>query len=392
VQILANQIMQWFVPALVLSCAIAGGYWYIHTGIHVALFNVMAMLLVACPCALGFATPVSVWCAMSRLKDMGLLVKNGAAIEKLANVDTVVFDKTGTLTIPEAFSAHLELAPPFADQESLIRNLVATIEAAASHPVAAALRGIGNADTNSTVESLKIMPGVGICAEVVDVHLNLHWTVRIGTATALWPAQALGTDTAHRIAVIINEQPAAIIRLEEQVCEGLLDTFAELERSGLRSILMTGDAAIRASRIPIPTQYAKLTPEGKLELCRNLGRSSRGIAFVGDGLNDAAAMAVSTVSIAVAGGSALATDVADVVWTQRKLTDLSDVFSVCRETRRTIRITIAIALAYNMVGIALAAAGLLHPVAATLLMTGSSCIVTFRALRLCDSPQIGVQA
>jgi heavy metal translocating P-type ATPase len=384
-QILANRIMQWFVPLLVCSCAAAALYWYVRAGTYTALFNAMAMLLVACPCALGFATPVSVWCAMNRLNKLGLLVKNGAAIEKLASVDTVVFDKTGTLTVPGSFSAHLELALAFADQESLIRSLVATVEHAASHPVAVALRGIGRANPAFTVESIKILPAVGLRATVADVRSSVRWTIQIGAAASLWKAQASETDPAHRLAVIVDGSPAAIIRLEEQACDALPDALSEIERSGLRCILMTGDAAIRAGRIPVATQYARLTPEGKLELCRELGRNSRRVAYVGDGLNDAAAMAASSVSIAVAGGSSLAAEVADVVWTQSRLTALSEAFSICREARRTIRATIAIALAYNAIGIALAAAGLLHPVAATLLMTASSCIVTFRALRLCGA-------
>jgi cation transport ATPase len=384
--------MQWFLPLLVSSCFAAAVYWYVRADAYTALFNAMAMLLVACPCALGFATPVSVWCAMNRLNKLGLLVKNGAAIEKLASVDTVVFDKTGTLTVPGSFSAHLEIAPAFADQELLIRSLVATVEHAASHPVAIALRGVGDLNPAFTVESIKILPAIGLRAAVIDMRSRVRWTIQIGAAAALWEAQASETDPAHRLAVIVDGKPAAIIRLEEQACDALPDGLAEIERSGLRCILMTGDAAVRADRIPVATQYARLTPDGKLKLCRELAGNSRRVAFIGDGLNDAPAMAASSVSIAVGGGSSLAADVADVVWTQSRLTALSEAFSICREARQTIRATIAIALGYNAIGIALAATGLLHPVAATLLMTGSSCIVTFRALRLCDAEAPGTRA
>ena len=178
-QILANRIMRWFVPALVLSCAAAAAYWYLHAGLYVALFNTMAMLLVACPCALGFATPVSVWCAMSRLNKLGFLVKNGAAIEKLASIDTVVFDKTGTLTVPGSFSIHLDLSAGFKEQEVLVRKLIATVETGSSHPVAVALRGLGECDPTLSVERIRILPGAGLRADVLDLKTKSRWDVQI---------------------------------------------------------------------------------------------------------------------------------------------------------------------------------------------------------------------
>lgn len=373
-QILADRIMRWFVPALVAIAAGTFAFWYFRAGFAAALFNSMAVLLVACPCALGFATPVSVWSGMGRLAAIGLTAKNGATIEKIAALDTLVFDKTGTLTIAGLYRAELSMLPDSPIDETDLRTLIACAEARSQHPVAAALSGLAETDERVRVERIEILPAVGIRAQLVD-RSGVMVQLAIGMAPAPDPA-----DESHHLVVKINGIPAALVALTEEISPGVEATMTALERDGIHCVLMTGDTAGRASRIPIPERHAALTPDDKLRLCRELSRERKNIAFIGDGLNDAAAMSASGVSVAVDSGAALAREVADVIWTRSDIGLLPRAIAICRQTVKSMRTTIAIALAYNAVGIALAAAGLLHPVVASILMTCSSVIVTWRSV------------
>ena len=186
----------------------------------------------------------------------------------------------------------------------------------------------------------------------------------------------------------MSGSPAAIIRLEERTCEALSSALKEIERTGLACVLMTGDAAIRADRIPIATQYARLTPEGKLQLCTDLARKSRRIGFVGDGLNDAAAMSVSSVSMESPGG----------LWSltlpmssgrQSRLTALPEALSICRESGKSSERQSPSHSFITRLELFLRRRP--APSVAATLMTASSCIVTFRALRLCDAEPVGAQ-
>ncbi len=377
-QLMADRLMKWFIPVLMLTCAATAMFWYRMSGTTAALFNSMAVLLVACPCALGFATPVSVWSGMRRLAAMGLIAKNGESIEKLAGVDTVVFDKTGTLTLTGAYSAELVLEQ---NAQADLAEWIAAAEGASQHPVALALRGLAHPRNCLHVKRLQVLPGVGLRALVSDGIVTHDLT--IGMAAALCPEQAHPSDEAHRLAVLVDGTLSAILRLKEKVSEGVEESVAGLEVRGLRCVLMTGDAAVRADRIPIRERYAGLTPEDKLRLCTEFSRE-RNVAFVGDGINDAAAMSASSVSIAIEGGAPLAQDVADVVWTRTDLDALPKAIAVSRATVRYIRETIWIAVAYNVIGVGLAASGMLHPVAASVLMTVSSLVVTWRSVHLLE--------
>lgn len=379
-QLIADRLMKWFVPALMLICITTAAFWYFTSGVTAALFNSMAVLLVACPCALGFATPVSVWSGMRRLAALGLIAKNGESIEKLASVDTVVFDKTGTLTLSGSYTPELILL-----DHSLPRlaEWIAAAESASQHPVALALRDLAEPAGSLAVQRLQVLPGVGLKALVFDRDTRTSHELTIGMAAALCPERVEVTDEAHRLAVLVDGHLSALVRLQEKISEGIDGTVAGLEHRGLHCILMTGDAAVRAERIPIAERHSGLTPEDKLRLCTELSTLRR-LAFVGDGINDAAAMSASTVSIAIEGGAPLAQDVADVVWTRTNLDALPQAVAVSRATVRYIRQTIWIAVAYNVAGVALAATGMLHPVAASVLMTVSSLVVTWRSVHLLE--------
>lgn len=374
-QLAANRIMQWFVPVVAGVALLTFGAHTLYGGWTAGLFNAMAVLLVACPCALGFATPVAVWTAMRRMNAFGMVMTSGSAIERLASVSCVAFDKTGTLTLPDA-TPELCLEPAWRDRRAFVEELISAAETAVEHPIAKALRPLARANIFLT-RSVSIEPGLGILAEVESVEGVVH-TVRISRT------RDASEDGHHRLAVEIDCQRAASILLRETQRPLVAETIHELDKMSVKSILVTGDHASRAASLPLAELLCQLMPEQKLAIVREKRERGETVLFVGDGINDAAAMAESDVSIAV-GCESLTREVADIEWPAPDLSHLPKAISLSRQTVRLIRSNLIFALSYNITGMAIAAAGLIHPVVAALLMTTSSCIVTFRSIQLLES-------
>jgi Cu2+-exporting ATPase/Cu+-exporting ATPase len=374
-QLAANRIMQWFVPFV---AAIAFMTFGVHTLLHgwtVGLFNAMAVLLIACPCALGFATPVAIWTAMRRLNAFGMVVRSGKTIENLASVNSIAFDKTGTLTLPDA-TAELQLEPGWRDRRTSVEELISAAESAVEHPIAKALRPLGKAGI-FTARSVRLEPGLGIWAEV-ESAAGLRHAVRI------IKADDHSDGAAHCLSVEIDGERAASVLLRETQRPHVAGTIQTLESLGIRSVLMTGDSPFRAANLPLPEMLSRMTPEQKLAVVREKKRHGETVLFVGDGINDAAAMAESDISIAV-GHEGLTREVADIEWPAPDLSFLPKAITLSRQTVRLVRSNLIFALCYNIAGIAVAAAGFIHPVVAALLMTTSSCVVTFRSLQPLES-------
>jgi P-type E1-E2 ATPase len=353
--VLASQIAVWFVPVVSLLAVLVFLFWVRLVAWPEALLNAMSVLLVACPCAFGFATPLAIWTALGRLASSGLLARNGAAIERLASVDIVMFDKTGTLTLGEPV---IERITFHGSDEGLVRSLIVAAERASTHPVARALESI-QAPFRWTADRVRILPGRGIEARVHDHYV------------------ALVAGAAGRVEIAVDGTAAATVELSDNVLPGIDKAVAQLRQLGVDTALLTGDTVERAARIGLADTRALLTPEDKhASVVTELGA----VAFVGDGINDAAAMSAASVSVAVSTGAPLAIEVADLVWTGANPQAIPDAIRIARDTTSKIRSNLRLALAYNAVGIGIAAAGLLHPVAAAVLMMLSSLTVTWRSL------------
>jgi len=374
-QVAANRIMQWFIPFVTATALVTFGFHTLLHGWTVGLFNAMAVLLIACPCALGFATPVAIWTAMRRLNTFGMVVRSGKTIENLASVNSIAFDKTGTLTLPDA-TPELQLEPAWGDRRAYVEELISAAESAVEHPIAKSLRSLSGAST-FTARSVRIEPGLGIFAEI-ESSAGARHTVRI------IKADDFVDSGVHCLTVVIDGQRAASILLHETQRPLVAETVHKLQEIGIKSILVTGDSPSRAANLPLPELLSRMTPEQKLALVREKKLNGGIVLFVGDGINDAAAMAESDISIAV-GRESLTREVADIEWPLPDLSFLPKAISLSRRTVRLIRSNLIFALGYNIAGIAIAAAGFIHPVVAALLMTTSSCVVTFRSLQLLES-------
>jgi P-type Cu+ transporter len=370
-QRLALAVLRWFGPAVIV---ISGISLYAHSrqgDWAGALFCALSVLVIACPCALGFATPLAVWSAIARLRELGILARSGEAVEKLADIDTVIFDKTGTLTLPEEYEASWTIASPWLGREAELRFLLREAENASHHPIATALRSLweGEAIVETTaLESIKLIAGSGIEARFRD-------------GTLLFAGALAGS---RQLEVVINGESAALIELKE-ICEGSVpDAVLELERAGLRVMLATGDGAERAAAIPIRNQLVKQSPLDKHEAIAAMSKQGRKVLFVGDGLNDVAAMAWSEASLTLHSSAALVRDVSGFVMLHQNWAVLPEALAIAKAAKRTIRRNIVLSLAYNAVGMTLAAIGWLHPVAAALLMLASSLTVILDSMRLMD--------
>lgn len=382
----ADRAIAWLLPLVVVAALTTFLAWGGTVGWLTGLYNAMAVLLVACPCALGLATPLAVWVAMGRLAAGGVVVRNGEAVERLAQVDTVVLDKTGTLTEGRARLVDL-VAVKGRMPRSRALAWLAAVERVSGHPLASAFAG--TPAEGVVVERVRVLPGVGVEAWVQEGATGPADVVQVGRPEALVsPAEVPVLEELARqlkgegreVALTVGGHLVALARVAERWRPTLAAALAEFRELGVRPVIMTGDRPEGARQVAAEEVLANLSPEEKLHHVQEMQASSRGVLMVGDGVNDAAAMAAAHVSIAVAEGVELAREVGSAVWVGGDLTALPRAVAIAREAVRTIRSNLAFAAVYNLVGVALAAAGWLHPVVAALLMTCSSLVVTWRAV------------
>ncbi|MBE2180983.1 MAG: cation-translocating P-type ATPase [Chthoniobacterales bacterium] len=379
----ADRLVAWFLPLVMLVAAVTTAAWTLHSGWVTGIFNGLAVLLVACPCAMGLATPVAIWGALAALAKRGLIARGGDAIEALSAVDTTVFDKTGTLSESDARLVDF-VCLPGTDRTTLLRE-IAAIQTGSTHPIARAFRTAAPEESPLLAHGIGILPGTGIEGGLPD-----NTVLQIGNKTLLAPEDrpaelrdllAVDVSGGHEIFIRRNGRLCGLAVLRESLRDSARAALAEMKNLGLRTIVMTGDREENAARFGFSECLAGMTPDGKLQEVENLKRRGDRVLFIGDGINDAPAMAAADTSIALAAGSELPRETAAMELNGHDLRAIPQSIALCRATVRAIRRNIAFAACYNIVGIALAAAGLLHPIAAALIMLVSSMTVTWRVLR-----------
>ncbi|HTJ79678.1 MAG TPA: heavy metal translocating P-type ATPase [Rariglobus sp.] len=376
----ADKLMAWFLPLVVGVSVATFGFWLMRGPWDRALFNAMAVLLVACPCALGLATPVAVWGGLAKFARFGLVARTGDFIEVLARCDAVCLDKTGTLSGENLCVLAWRTAPEWSGREAWLKAAVAMLEASSSHPVAEALK-----DANAVlvpVREVREEPGLGVVGWAKDEQ-GVWLEVRVGERALHAGLVDAGLPADKTIHVSVDGAPAAEITLGETWRAGLADTLRELAVLGLSIEVLTGDPHPPAD-LGVPVRGG-LTPADKHARVNELVAAGHTVLFAGDGVNDATAMSAAQASIAMRGGSELARAAAMAVFAGDDLRFLPEAIRVARTITASIRGNLLFAAGYNLVGMALAAAGILHPVVAALLMVGSSAWVSVRALRSAES-------
>jgi P-type Cu+ transporter len=363
-QQLADRISAVFVPTVLGIAVVTFAGWMLQgREVGEALQAAVAVLIIACPCAMGLAVPAAVMVATGRAAGLGVLFKGGEAIERLAHVDVAVLDKTGTLTVGHPSVTHCE-----GDRQWL--NVVAAVEQASEHPLAQAVVNYAPGPLPA-VTAFLATPGQGAEGTVAGHR------VRVGRAS--W----VGAESSLPIVATVDGRFALAFDVEDPV---KLTSRTGVSRLGLRTIMLTGDRASAAQRVAeavgITEVHAGLLPAQKLEIIARLQREGRKVAMVGDGVNDAPALAQADVGMAMATGSDIAAETAAVTLLRADLQAAADALLLARMTVRVMRQNLFWAFIYNAIGIPLAAFGQLNPVLASAAMAFSSVSVLVNSLRL----------
>jgi P-type Cu+ transporter len=401
IQRLADRISAWFVPAVVLvaiSAFIAWSFFGPPPRLVFALVSAVSVLIIACPCALGLATPMAIMVGTGRGATAGVLVKNAEALERLERVDTLVVDKTGTLTEGKPALATVVALGGRSDEEIL--QLAASLEQGSEHPLAAAIiKGVqARRVALRRVEGFRARPGKGVEGRVdgrpvVVGNATMMREAGIAIDRHLSQVDELRRDGHTVMLVAVDGAVAGLVGVADPIKPTTADAIQALHGDGLRIVMLTGDsrttAEAVAARLHIDEVHAEVLPAEKREVVRRLQREGRLVAMAGDGVNDAPALAEATVGIAMGTGTDVAIESAGITLVKGDLRGIVRARRLSRATMRNIRQNLFLAFIYNAIGVPVAA-GVLYPVIGVLIspiwasaaMTLSSVSVIGNALRL----------
>ncbi|WP_086871165.1 copper-exporting P-type ATPase CopA [Kosakonia pseudosacchari] len=372
---LADRISAVFVPVVVAIALFSGAIWYFFGPAPQIVYTLViatTVLIIACPCALGLATPMSIISGVGRAAEFGVLVRDADALQRASTLDTIVFDKTGTLTRgkPEVVSVKTQDI----DDATALR-LAAALEQGSSHPLARAIIEKAGADTLPVVNQFRTLRGLGVSGEI-DGH-----SVLLGNQ-ALLAEQNVDTRAlddelnaqaslgATPVLLAVDGKAVALLAIRDPLREDSIDALQRLHREGYRLVMLTGDNPTTANAIAkeagIDEVIAGVLPDGKAEAIKNLQQQGRQVAMVGDGINDAPALAQADVGIAMGGGSDVAIETAAITLMRHSLLGVADALAISKATLRNMKQNLLGAFVYNSLGIPIAA-GILWPLTGTLL-------------------------
>ena len=396
-----DKVSSWFVPAVIVSAVITFIVWAIfgpEPALAYALVNAIAVLIIACPCALGLATPMSIMVGTGKGAQHGVLIKNAEVLERMEKVDTIVVDKTGTLTEGKPKLTSIDVSSGW--QEDDILALVAAVEASSEHPLATAIvEAAKERDLNlPTATNFDSITGEGVKASVNnhDVaigndklmkHLNSY------DSALSDQADKRRSDGETVMFVAIDNKPAGLISVSDPIKTSTKDAIDFLHSENLKVIMLTGDNEVTAQavakKLGIDEVYADVSPEDKKRIVQQLESNGLTVAMAGDGINDAPALAQATVGIAMGTGTDVAMESAGITLIKGDLMGIAKAHKLSEATMQNIRQNLFFAFVYNSLGIPVAA-GLLYPFFGVLLspmiaaaaMSLSSVSVIGNALRL----------
>ncbi len=397
IQALADRITGFFVP-LIVALALGGGlFWYLFNtrfgpfvvdwfsflpwvrsmdNLSMGIFVFVATVVIACPCALGLATPMALMVGVGRASRKGLIIRNAEAIQTARDIDALVLDKTGTLTEGTPSVVEHTLSP-----EDLFR--AAALEGESNHPLAKAIASLGNAGASPEVREVHEIAGEGI------VGLVEGKTLFVGRPKKPELYQEKLDQGLTVVEVRSEGEILGALMIADPLREGVSDSIARLKELGILVVMATGDnpgaARVVGEQIGISRIYAGVRPEEKLDIVRTLQGEGRRVAMVGDGMNDAAALKGADVGLAMGSGTDLAMESADIVVVRGHVDRVLEALEISRSTFRAIRQNLFWAFAYNFIAIPLALLGVLHPVIAEAAMGLSSISVILNSLRIRSS-------
>lgn len=392
VQRVVDQVTSVFVPSVIgLAILVLIGWLLAGSTTNTAITNAVAVLIIACPCALGLATPTALMVGVGRGGQLGILIKGQDALESSGKIDTVVFDKTGTVTAGRMRLTGIDTFGVSADRAVA---LAAATERGSEHPIAAAITRADEAKSGPdlVVEGFRSITGFGVTATVdgetctvgqrtLMRDLGIHVSDAVG--------QVADEHEAHGDTVVLlalGAAAVAVLSVADTVRATAFDAVSELRQMGLRTVLLSGDGdrAVEAVRdeLGVDIAYSRVLPDEKTKVIAQLQTDGHKVAMIGDGINDSAALATANLGLAVAHGTDIAMSAADIIVVRDDLRAIPSAIRLSRATLRTIRMNLIWAFGYNIAAIPLAASGLLNPLIAAAAMALSSTLVVSNSLRL----------
>lgn len=373
---LADRISAVFVPAVVAIALFSAAIWYFFGPAPQIVYTLViatTVLIIACPCALGLATPMSIISGVGRAAEYGVLVRDADALQRASTLDTLVFDKTGTLT--EGKPQVVAIKTFTAIDETTALRLAASLEQGSSHPLARAILDKAADDRLPTVNNFRTLRGLGVSGETEGHNLLLgnqallnEYNVASAELESEMTAQA--SQGATPVLLAIDGQAAALFAIRDPLREDSVAALARLHRQGYRLVMLTGDNPTTANAIAkeagIDEVIAGVLPDGKADAIKRLQSQGHQVAMVGDGINDAPALAQADVGIAMGGGSDVAIETAAITLMRHSLNGVADALEISKATLRNMKQNLMGAFVYNSLGIPIAA-GILWPLTGTLL-------------------------
>jgi P-type Cu+ transporter len=399
IQKLADVVSSYFVPAVILIAAITFVVWSVwgpEPRMAHGLVNAVAVLIIACPCALGLATPMSIMVATGKAALNGILFKNAEAIEVMRKVDTLVVDKTGTLTEGKP---KLQSVVTGMDEQTFLR-LAASLERSSEHPLAAAIVSGAHDRSVKLIDAVRFhsLTGKGVVGEV-DGHRvavgnrALLEEFQVAADELTKQAESLRANGQTIMFVLVDEKPAGLIGVADPIKESTPEAITQLHAEGIRIVMLTGDSRTTAEavarKLEIDEVVAEVLPDQKVDVVKKLQSAGRIVAMAGDGINDAPALAQAQVGIAMGTGTDVAMKSADVTLVKGDLRGIVRARALSRATMSNIKQNLFFAFVYNTLGVPIAAGVLypffgilLSPMIAAAAMSFSSVSVIANALRL----------
>jgi Cu+-exporting ATPase len=391
VQKFADRIVAIFVPIVFTVAAVSFTYWYLTSGFSAAFFALLAVLLIACPCALGIATPTAILAGVGKGAEYGILLRSGEYVEKARKLKTVVFDKTGTLTKGEPMVT--DVVPHGKYNEKDVLKFAAIAEKGSEHPLADA---IVKAARQSNVdipdaESFEAVPGHGVrCTyntkRILLGNRKLMQQEKVNIKPLEENLQTLEKQGKTAMILAVNSEVAGIIAVMDTLKENAVEAIKKLKSMGLEVVMLTGDnertANAIALQLGIDQVIANVLPWEKVEVIRKLQSQGKTVAMVGDGINDAPALAQSDIGIAIGSGTDIAKETGGIVLIKDDLRDVALGVELSKRTMKKINSNLFWAFIYNIVMIPIAAVGLMNPIFAAGAMAISSLIVVTNSATL----------
>jgi len=397
----ADRLGRVLLPAVILTSMGTGIFWSCFTDVggQTSLFYAMAVLLVACPCVVGLATPLVVWTMIGRLAESGLMIRSGDFVERLATVDCVLIDKTGTLTEEQFSLADVVIVRDW--DRAWILSVVSLMQELSSHPIARAFTGLPRSFPSGRVpviRDFRVVAGQGVEGTVIPEGRE-PFLLQIGRPD--WLAEAtrngwnqvadleanLLTTSGHILAIAVNTSIVGLAVVSERLRDSASAALSEFQQLGLPVQVLTGDSQDPGEVEPVSARFTGLSAEEKLQHVELQRANGQRPLMIGDGINDAAALAAAHAGIALSSGTDLAISSAPATLYHGDLRAIPWAIVLCRDAMRVARRNLSFAVAYNVVGMSLAATGMLHPIVAAFLMAASSLTLVMASLRVGRDPR-----